>query len=212
MNNAAAATLYACTSTGLLLIYWGAAQSGIPFADLSRDPLAVCGGRPFDGALSNLGVLLWCAAATLCLMAAAVMHRAGREQGFYLCSGLLTVMLLVDDLFQLHEVVLPGSFSVRQRYVLLTYLLLAAAYLARYRRRILANDWGFMAAALAFFSISLIADTLQAPTVGLTGGDGTSLGSLIEDGSKLLGIISWLAFYASQALGDLRPWDNKPAL
>lgn len=206
MKVAAVIALYGLSIIGLLVLYAYASRSGIPFAELTRDPLAVCGGRFYYGVLSNLGILLWCAAATICLLTAAALRRTDRQSGFFLYSGLLTLVLLLDDLFQLHEAVLPAILAVRQRYILLSYLLLAGAYLACYHRQIFVRYHAFMAAALLFFSLSLTVDALEAPAAGIMTGSESALGSLLEDGSKLLGIISWLAFFASRAMGELEQW------
>ena len=41
-------------------------QLSIPMADLTRDPSATTGDSPFIGALSNFGVLFWCASVAIC--------------------------------------------------------------------------------------------------------------------------------------------------
>ncbi len=71
-------------------------RNGISLGTFTRDPTAFMNARPFVGALSNLGVLGWCAAATVCLLAWLVRrHRqTGRvSAAFFLSAGLLMIVV-----------------------------------------------------------------------------------------------------------------------
>jgi len=173
-------------------------QSGIPFAVFTRDPLAVAKARPYFGLLSNVGVLFWCSASAICLFTGNLLKGPAQHgrRIFFLMSGLLTMLLLLDDLFQLHEAVFPGVLGIRQRYVLLVYLLTTAIYLLAYRKLILANFSIYMLAALSLFGISMAQD--------LFGGTSSSWNYLVEDGAKLFGIISWFIFFACLAQKEIR--------
>src|SRR5688572_20367429 len=78
---------------------------GIPIAAMTRDAAAIAGLHPLAGFVSNLGIMLWCAAATACLVAAAALHAVvpGEQARFFLSAGLLSLYLMLDDCFQLHE-------------------------------------------------------------------------------------------------------------
>ena len=84
----------------------GAAQPWVLPAELFRDPLAVAMDVGTDcchvyfGFFSNLGVLLWCSAASVCLFASMLLiqRKADRHQILFLVSaGIFTGLLLFDD-------------------------------------------------------------------------------------------------------------------
>ena len=81
---------------GLILCTW----TGASIVDLTRDPTSALGGPPYIGFLSQLGVLLWTASASVCLFSAYVLSK-GRDplqlKSFLLWSGILTVFLTLDD-------------------------------------------------------------------------------------------------------------------
>jgi len=77
----------------------------VPVGVLTRDVAATANIHPFAGMLSNLGVLLWCSSAVSCLFAGVFAHQRKLRtiSLFLLSSGLLTFVLLLDDLFLIHE-------------------------------------------------------------------------------------------------------------
>lgn len=163
--------------------------ANIPFGVFTQDPMALAKGKFYFGLLSNVGILFWCAAATLCFFVSTFVQGSDRQPSrrFFLMSGLFTLILLLDDLFLLHETVLPWLLGIRQRYVLLVYLALTLLYLARYWKTIRRHYPIIMAVALALFGLSLLEDVLAlAPE---------RWHYLLEDGAKLFGIITWFNYF-----------------
>ena len=180
---------------GLLGLVWLAVSVEVPIAQFTRDPAAVMNGPFYAGALSNVGVLLWCAAAAVCFFGASLLSAriqsglaapAGDGPRFLLASALFTCLLLVDDLFMLHDLVLPEYLQLRERYVILTYGLLMLAYLLRFRRQILQTDWLVLVVAGGFFSCSIVVDKLPETLLPMH--------HVFEDGAKFLGILGWLLY------------------
>jgi hypothetical protein len=98
--------------------------------------------RQGETALSTLGLLAWAAAATACLIAGTALRVAGRQPqqaGFLLALGALTLFVLVDDAYLVHEVVAPEYFGVPEEATLALYLVPAAAVAYRWRRATLAG-------------------------------------------------------------------------
>jgi len=177
----------------------GARWAGVPVDWLLRDPLAVVEAHPLTGFVSNLGIVLWSAASGICLLTAAVLRRRGDDPesaSFFLWSGVMTAVLALDDLYQFHEVIGPSSLHLAQRGIYLIYLAGVAAYLFRFRRRILATDWLLLVLAGAMFAVSLGADLLPE---ALREGPIEPVTDLVEDGAKFVGIVLWLAFFAREA-------------
>jgi hypothetical protein len=160
---------------------------GVPAGHLTRDPLAVLNAPPHVGLLSNVGVLLWAVSATACLFCAAVVgRRAGGTRRFLLASGALTTVLLLDDLFMLHEAVLPGSFGIPEKVVFGFYAFATLSYLFTFRADLLAWRSAPFAAALGLFAVSVASDIVLP---------NSARAQFAEDAFKLAGIASWCAYY-----------------
>jgi hypothetical protein len=102
----------------------------IPLGYLTRDISDVTPASFYVGFLSSLGIMLWSASAAICLLGASAMHRIHHQTFiFLLCSGLLCVMLTLDDAFLFHEEVFPIHLNIPENLVFGTYFLLMAGYL-----------------------------------------------------------------------------------
>jgi len=164
----------------------------IPVASLTRDMAALAHVHPLIGVVSNVGILLWCATAAICLFSRNLLRRQGRhvEARFLLWAGVLTIVLLLDDLFMIHEYIAPVHFHVNEKVILACHACGAAAYLLSQRRLILAENYQLLVAAMVLFAASVLVD--------ISDGHGW-LSNLAEDGFKILGITSWLGYHAGKA-------------
>ncbi|GAB4199878.1 MAG: hypothetical protein Fur006_50940 [Coleofasciculaceae cyanobacterium] len=163
-------------------------QLSIPMADLTRDPSAITDTNPFLGALSNIGVLSWCATVAICLFTFALLNKkpfTGEFSAFLLGGGLISLILLLDDLFLFHETVFPLYFNIPEKIVFLSYGLILLGYITRFRKLISETDFIFLIFAFVFFGFSMVIDLLDL-----------RISALFEDGSKLFGIVSWLGYFA----------------
>jgi len=91
----------------------------------------------------------------------------------------------LDDAFLLHEAVLP-TWGVPEKVVLLCYLGLVAFHLLKSFSTIRKTDYALLGVALVCFGISVAID-----------GAYRLIGEqyLLEDGAKLVGIISWFLYF-----------------
>ncbi len=170
-------------------------QTGIPVSHFTRDPSAVMEATFYVGALSNIGALLWCSAAAVCLFSFLVLRSDTRNREmalFLLCSGLITSMLLVDDLFLLHERVFPWHLHIPEKAVLGVYGIVVLLYFVRFRESILRTDFLFLLLAFGFFALSIIVDRVPESVIPEH--------HLFEDGFKLFGIVSWWAYFTGVCL------------
>jgi len=177
---------------GLLFLVAIAARYGhIPVSDMTRDMAAIAKVHPLTGVVSNVGILLWCAAAAICLFSASLLRQQGahREAGFLVWAGLMTTGLMLDDLFMFHEYIAPVHFHLNEKLVHASYFVVTLVYLLRHRRLILESNYRLLAAALVLFAASMMVDVA----------DGQGWWRLVEDGCKLLGISSWLAYHGGMA-------------
>jgi hypothetical protein len=182
--------LAACLALGIVAAI--SLGTGTPMSSFMSDPARVANVPPYTGLFSNLGALLWCASAAICLFSAAIMSRLG-DRGvaiFFLASGLVTSVLLVDDLFMIHEKASEIYWRISEEAVFTAYGAMLALYLARFRRTILRTQYLPLLLAFGFMALSLLTDKLNDSEE-----KAALLLVLLEDGSKLLAIVSWLVYF-----------------
>jgi hypothetical protein len=119
-----------------------------------------------DGSvISNLGIILWCVAATVCLFTALLLRGAQdkKECHFLFYSGLLTTYLLLDDFFELHESVFLNLFNIDEKIIYIFLGIATFMLLFRFRKLILQTNYLIMLMSLSFLSISVAADGILNP-------------------------------------------------
>jgi len=187
-------TVYTAAVALLLALVVIRLQVGIQISYFTSDPSATVGEPSYIGLVSNVGILLWSGAAALCFFAFAVLRRRipneKKLSSFLLFSGLLTTLLLLDDLFLLHSNVL-GSLDVPNWLILAGYLALGFLYLVRFAGTIRETEYIPLIFALGFFGLSAVIDA----TPGNYSGQ-----QLAEEGAKLLGIVSWAVYLVRVSL------------
>jgi len=158
--------------------------------------------NPLAGALSNLGVLLWCASMSICLFSALVLkHKSTKDVRLFLAaSGLLSGYLLFDDLFQFHEFIAPKYIGIRQTFVVTSIIIATASYLFACRKTILKTNFLLLGCALGFLALSVLVDQFLEPHLWRLG----EWSLFVEDGSKWIGIFCWFAYLATTAQHHLR--------
>ncbi len=185
--------LYIPVGMILLSVFVVSVQYDIPVSNFTRDPADLTRSSPFLGIISNLSVLFWCSTAAICFFSFYVnKHKNFSYMAFFfLMSGLITSLLLCDDLFLLHERIFPQYFNWRQRYIYLSYASIVFIYLLMFREIIFKTNFIVLALAFCFFFLSIGVDCMVAKM-----GDFLPFYHLYEDGFKLLGIVSWLGYFA----------------
>ncbi|WP_193141565.1 hypothetical protein [Meridianimarinicoccus sp. MJW13] len=147
------------------------------------------------GLISLLGSSVWGFSVSALLLAGLLRHRAGDRQaaGVLIFGAGLTLLLVADDLFRLHEN-LPDLLPINETPLMAAYAGLGIAYCAlavlRLRERV--SLWPLIT-ALGFFALSVVADHFLY-------GVHTSWMILLEDAPKLYGIFVWSGFHFWLAL------------
>jgi hypothetical protein len=174
--------------------------TGLDASDLVRDPAAVSRSAPWYGVVSNIGVLLWCAAAAICLFSALLLRNdpeRRRSALFLLSAGLITSVLLVDDLFMVHEWLLP-KLGISEYVMYGLYALLGFAFVGCFARDLGSAQLPVLLLACTCFAISIGIDVF-IDTAEEASSEGLSI--LAEDGIKFLGIVAWLYYFGLVAYG-----------
>ena len=185
--------LYSFVGLLLMALVLVHCMTGIPFAQFTADPAATFNYNSMFGYISNVGVLLWCATASVCFLSAAILN-VRRDQGemvkFLVCFGALTAVLMFDDLFMFHESIAPEYLHVPEKAVLIVYGLYALYSFSHFRKIVLTNDIRFLVLAACAFGFSVLID--QVSDRFYLPGE-----YLFEDGAKFIGIASWLAYFVN---------------
>jgi hypothetical protein len=154
---------------------------------------------PFHaGALSDIGVLLWCTTAVVCVFTWLVLRRTASppaKSQFLLSAGLFTAMLMFDDLFLLHENFVPNHLGLEEDYLLLLYAVLAVALFLRYWDVIARTAYALLLLSGAFLAGSIMFDVLTPYWGLLSSTKYNGVQHLLEDGFKLFGIAGWLGYF-----------------
>ncbi|PSN14663.1 hypothetical protein C7293_10670 [filamentous cyanobacterium CCT1] len=206
------AKLYGMSFLGFMLAWAFTQRMGLTSREFAADPAASLRVSPFMGMLSNLGVVLWTSTAAITLFSAFLARsRFDLRQPWttYLgATGLLTTLLMLDDLFMLHEsyaflLLSPESPWLKQwgprvfdRFFYAVYFGLMLLYILKFRRLLLTCEPAFFGMALLFFAGSMAADLISGiPRAQI----------LIEDGLKFMGIVSWLACFSRTCYSAIAP-------
>jgi hypothetical protein len=186
----------------LLSIYAIGKTRNIQFVTMTRDPAAIYGDY-FVGILSNLGIMLWAAAAVVCFLGAAILTKTSQDQHFLIASGVLTTLLALDDAFLFHQVIFPDLFHVHKWQIFGIYLLFFVLYFIGFKRLIISKtDYPIILAAFLLFGLSIIIDDVlhNFPT--------QILQPLFEDGAKFVGISLWLAYFFISVIKMVKLQEN----
>jgi hypothetical protein len=189
--------------------------AGLTPTEMLRDPIMVAGGEQSEfylGLFSNLGVVLWTAAAAICLFAASELTGGTDRQArqLLLYAGCFTLLLMLDDLFMLHE-------NYADDVIYIVYGLGLLYYVIRFFRLIRRLDIVLFALTIPLFGNAVLLDLApwrllpgegievpQAVASSPIESDelrhlGRELRYLLEDGFKFIGICCWAAFHIRAA-------------
>ncbi len=168
-----------------------------PFAEtkwMFLDPLAAAEMAPecchvYYGFISNIGLVFWIGTAAVCLvvgLAFWLVSGADRFTRFAISAGCLSGWIGLDDMFLVHEKVMP-KLGVPQELVMVIYLVLAALYVAVSWRFIFAQRWWILVLGAAALGLSMFVDQFfHSVDAGIV---------YLEDSAKFFGIMCWSTFH-----------------
>lgn len=194
MRTGTVAALAVVATSVVTLAVWAAARAfDVPFADLSREPVTTLHGPRYAGWYAHSVIFVWMVPAGGALVGALALHRLGRRLGarFLLLGGVLTVAMVADDLFLLHEAVYP-KLGLPAEVVYLGYGTATALYAWRFRDR-MGRDLLLLVAAYAMWSVSIGFDVLLDEAAPL----------VLEDSAKASGTVLWSLFLLRRAADEL---------
>lgn len=192
----------------LILDLISRASDDITLSYFTRDVVAL-GHLPFyAGLTSQIGGMLWSVTFGICIFAVLVLHQQGQNgvaKRFLLQAAILTSILLLDDIFLVHEDIGPDYLHIGEKTIVISYFLFTLFFLIANRNEILASDYLVLGFALSLFAVSIFLDA--ADLDGFERLDTffwEQLQMFLEDAFKFLGIATWLVYFARYASQKIR--------
>lgn len=181
-------------SVGVLVIAAVASQPSARASELLMDPAFTIGAKWYTGLVSNLGVLAWTVAVVAAFAGSWICELGGRHSAgrFLRRGGVVGAVLLFDDLFMLHAVLLPSEFAIPKPVgqALIGLALLGWAWAGRTEIR--RTHTHLLVAAAAGMAMSYAVDAIWAPLPG-------DAMNVVEDGAKFLGVLAWATYFVVTA-------------
>ncbi len=174
----------------IFLIIYLKLKTGVSINSLTYNPVSLLPVPYYYGFISKLGVLFWSLTTGICLFAASVLTQPTIRKTipyFFLASGLITLLLLADDFFLLHNIAV-ALLGWTTKNIYLGYGILIITYLLVFRKFWLQTEFLLLICSLIFFGTSIVFDLLQNSTHFYGR-------SFLEDGAKFLGILSWFVYH-----------------
>ena len=150
-----------------------------------RDLAQSCGYPIGVGMISNIGILLWGAAASICLFTSFLEVINRESSKLLLLGGIFSSLLCIDDFFLLHDRYVGPDF------LNLTYLSISIFLLVRFRRLLKKIGLFNLVISILFLGLSVFFDGIIQQIFNQS----YELTQLIEEGFKFLGIACWLNFW-----------------
>lgn len=175
---------------------------------IMRDP-AIMGRLPFyAGLVPQVETILWSASLTVCLFTLYVLKRranyfAGTRR-FLLQVGILTGLLMADDIFLFHGEIAPKLLNIGGYVIIVAYLVMAIVMLTSNQAEILSSEYLILLLALGLFGASISLDAFSK----LTGGLPQFLEQIrvfLEDALKFAGTATWLTYLVRYAIQKIDP-------
>lgn len=185
-----AVPLVAAWGVGIAVMATVASQPDTRAGQLLMDPSFTLGSTWYTGLVSNLGVLAWTVGAAAAFAGAWLCRLGGRARASRFLTGgcLVGCILLADDLFQFHAILLPAELNIPKFLGQAAIGGAVVVWVVRHLPEIRRTHVHLLLAAGAALAASFIVDSVYAPAPG----EGWNI---IEDGAKFLGILAWSTYF-----------------
>lgn len=178
----------------LLLVH---ATTDVSMSVFLDDPLSYVSYPSYIGLASNVGILLWCASASVMIFAYLILRKkgfTGESVSFLLVFGLITALLGLDDLFMIHEAVGDGfvaafgtSDDLGEGVAFGVYILLFVIFAIKYIKVILRTEYLLFISFIILCAINIIIDLAPFDF-------SREVACYVEEITKFLAIVNWFAY------------------
>lgn len=157
--------------------------TGNSIGTFTKDPMALTDLPFYSGSFSQLGNIFWFIAAGISFFTFYVSK--GKFKKFLLFSAIFSLLLGIDDLFLIHDGLLP-AMGLNENIMYIIYGIFTVCYLLVFRAFILKTPFIILLMAFGFLGFSVLSDLVKISGVNPF---------LFEDGFKMMGIISWMVYH-----------------
>lgn len=170
-------------------------------SELTRDVTAIANIHPLSGLLSNLGILLWCATASVCFFAMFILHKSRLTgySSFLFSAAMLTTYLMLDDAFLIHEHFVHNLLNINQIIVPIALGLFMIVFVLVYRQIILKSNYLILVVSLVFLAASVFIDSIPHRWFEWD----RWWKFFLEDGTKWIGICFWCSYFVQTSYSFL---------
>lgn len=180
----------------LALVFLVSRLHQVPFYKYTTDVQIVAGASRLSGIVSNLGIMIWSATAAIGFFCALTFMRETRREGlFFLAAGLLSALLMLDDMLLLHEYI-AKYFGFPEMFSFIGYAVLLAAFSVYFRSTIMQTNFRILALFVFFSGLSIVFDLVPDYFPVVMPNDIFDF----EESFKFLGIVSWFAYFSSAGI------------
>jgi hypothetical protein len=160
----------------------------------------------YYGALSQIGMIFWAAAVTVCFLTLIFLAKVHAldpaTKRFLLLATVFTFVLMIDDMFLFHDEIAEEYLGINEKLVMISYLILGVSFVYFNRSEILSSEYSILILALGLFAVSVFFDAIPEhwyrSTYALS-----KLEHIIEDGSKFAAIVTWFIYFSRYSFGKL---------
>jgi hypothetical protein len=158
----------------------------VPPGFMTTDPLQTAEFPWYTGLLSNLGVILWSVSIGCAFSIAILLPNNRQVAHFLIATGTLSIVLVIDDMFRLHDSFFLSRLNIPEYFTFFIYGLILSIYLVSFYRVILSDiSFILLTGALLFFGASIILDMFTPYS---------SIETFIKGSLKFIGIALWLTY------------------
>ena len=156
------------------------------------------------GLITNLGVLMWAASASIALFSSLSGLIAKREKSnFLFLGGILSGVLCLDDFLLLHDRYISPNLLYA------TYSIIGIYILIKFRKLIIEIDFLAFISSVIFLGLSIIFDVFIQSIYpeGLFPENYLNV-NLLEECFKFIGIACWMNFWCKASINSLKSKDH----
>ena len=169
-----------------IMIFYGKANN-IELGSFSRDLNALSGNPFYFGAITFLCSFFWSFTVAICFFTSYLLKKSSAEANYFFIMGIFNLVLLLDDVFMIHEEVFPQYLGIPERVLYLLYAAFLGYSSIKYFSLIRKSNYGVLFPAIILLGSSAFMDIL-ANNILMDK-------NFYEDVLKLFGTLLWFYYF-----------------
>lgn len=173
----------------------------IPFEYISRNPESHFGIPIYAGLFQKIRVILWSASISICFFTYLIIKTSsyGNQNAKYIYySGILTLLLFIDDYFQIHSAA-RLILHIQNTFVYLAYALYVLYIFYRFKEIILNSEYKILIVAFLLLGLAAVMDLLNDAKIITFG-----IEEELEASIKIFGVVTWTIYYVGYCFENLK--------